>query len=308
MRIVFMGSPAFALPALMALRQAGHEICCVYSQPAKPAGRGQLLRATPVAAYAHDAGLELRTPKSLKGEKAQAAFAQLRPDLAVVVAYGLILPPAVLAVPVFGCINLHASLLPRWRGAAPIQRAIMAGDSQTGVAVMQMDEGLDTGPVFASASAPIGPDDTAESLHDRLALLGPPVLVQVVDGLNASALMPAAQAQTGVCYAHKIEAAEARIDWARPAIEIDRQIRGLSPYPGAWFVMEGDKGPVRVKALSARLEPGSGHPGEVLDDGLLIACGSGAARLRRVQREGRQALDTADFLRGGPVPAGARLG
>lgn len=307
MRIVFMGSPGFALPALMALRQAGHDLCCVYSQPAKPAGRGQALRPTPVAAFARDAGLEVRTPKSLKGEKAQAAFAELRPDLAVVVAYGLILPPPILAAPVFGCINLHASLLPRWRGAAPIQRAIMAGDAQTGVAIMQMEEGLDTGPVFAQAATPIGPEDTAERLHDRLAALGAPLLVEVVSGLEAGKLSPQAQPQAGILYAHKIAPADARIDWTLPAAVIDRQIRGLSPHPGAWFLLDSEKGPVRIKALGARLEAASGEPGAVLDHALLIACGSGALRLSRVQKEGRQALDSAEFLRGWPVPAGKSL-
>ena len=311
MKIVFMGSPDFALPSLLALRQAGHEVICVYSQPAKPSGRGQLLRPTPVAAHALEAGLELRTPKSLKSEKAQATFAQLRADVAVVVAYGLILPTAILQAPVFGCINLHASLLPRWRGAAPIQRAIMAGDEQTGIAIMRMEEGLDTGPVFASRAIPIHPDETAQSLHDRLAVLGAPVLVEVLAGLGGGNLQPKAQPETGVVYAHKIEAAEARIDWHLPAGEIDRQIRGLSPHPGAFFLLETGKGPVRIKALASGQEPAPsnprGMPGQVLDDGLLIACGTGAVRLHRVQREGKQALDAATFLRGGLIPAGTLL-
>lgn len=307
MRIVFMGSPAFALPSLSALIQAGHEIICVYSQPAKPAGRGQMLRPTPIGAFAQAQGLEVRTPKSLKSDKAQAAFAGLRADLAVVVAYGLILPKAILAAPKLGCINLHASLLPRWRGAAPIQRAIMAGDAVTGVEIMQMEEGLDTGPVYASASTPIGAHDTAQSLHDRLALLGAPLLTQVVSGLSAGALQPQPQPQAGLVYAHKLEARESRIDWKKPARQIDLQIRGLSPLPGAYFLLPGEKGPVRVKALLSQLAEGSGFAGQTLDDALLIACGSGALRLIRLQKEGKQALDSADFLRGVAVSAGLRL-
>lgn len=307
MRIVFMGSPAFALPALTALILAGHEIICVYSQPAKPAGRGQTLRPTPIGAYAEAHNLNLRTPKSLKGEKAQAAFAELRADLAVVVAYGLILPKAILQAPKLGCINLHASLLPRWRGAAPIQRAIMAGDDETGVEVIQMEEGLDTGPVYAGISTPIGYQDTAESLHDRLAMLGAPLLAGVVAALGAGPMRPHAQAETGVVYAHKIEPGEARIDWRKSAREIDRQIRGLSPVPGAYFLLPSEKGSVRVKALLSRLEKGGGAPGQALDDGLLIACGEGAVRLVRVQKEGKQAMTSGDFLRGVAVPAGLRL-
>ncbi len=311
MKIVFMGSPVFALPCLLALRQAGHEVICVYSQPAKPAGRGQLLAPTPIAAYAQQAGLQLRTPKSLKGEAAQAAFAQLRPDVAIVVAYGLILPKPILEAPVFGCINVHASLLPRWRGAAPIQRAIMAGDEQTGIAIMRMEEGLDTGPVFASRAIAIRADETAQSLHDRLADLGAPVLLEVLAGLGSGRLVPAAQPETGITYAHKIDAAQARIDWRRPAWEIDRQIRGLSPHPGAFFLLETDKGPVRIKALASSVESACADPrempGRVRDAALLIACGQGQVRLHRVQREGKQALDAAMFLRGGPIPAGTLL-
>lgn len=311
MKIVFMGSPGFALPSLLALRQAGHEVICVYSQPPKPAGRGQQVTPTPIAAYAQQAGLELRTPKSLKGEAAQAAFAQLRPDVAIVVAYGLILPKPILEAPALGCINVHASLLPRWRGAAPIQRAIMAGDQQTGVAIMRMEEGLDTGPVFASRAIPILADETAQSLHDRLADLGAHVLLEVLAGLDSGTLLPIAQSENGITYAHKIEAAQARIDWRLPAWEIDCQIRGLSPHPGAFFLLETDKGPVRIKALASSNEPACANlreaPGKVLDAALLIACGQGAVRLHRVQREGKQALDAAMFLRGGAIAPGMLL-
>jgi methionyl-tRNA formyltransferase len=307
MRLAFMGSPEFSTPTLAALIAAGHEIACVYSQPPRPAGRGKQERPTAVHAYAASQGIEVRTPKSLKKVEAQEAFAALNLDAAVVVAYGLILPKAVLDAPKLGCLNLHASLLPRWRGAAPIQRALMAGDRITGVQVMQMEEGLDTGPVYASAETPIDADDTAQTLHDRLSVLGPPLMVETLDKLSRGAGVATRQAGEGVTYAHKLSPAEARIDWTRPAREIDAHIRGLSPFPGAWFELGG----VRCKALMSRLGnalgQGSGQPGEALDDNLLIACGEGAVRLLSVQREGKGALPAEAFLRGNPVPAGFRL-
>ncbi|MEZ5995020.1 MAG: methionyl-tRNA formyltransferase [Hyphomonadaceae bacterium] len=304
LRIAFMGSPAFGLPTLEALIGAGHQIVCVYSQPARPAGRGKQERPTPVAAFAAARGIEVRTPKTLKTAEAQAAFAALGLDLTVVVAYGLILPKAVLEAPRLGAINLHASLLPRWRGAAPIQRAIMAGDRVTGVQVMRMEEGLDTGPVLASAETGIDAGDTFATVHDRLSQLGAPLLADAVAQLERGAAMEAAQAGEGVTYAHKISPAESRIDWSRSAREVDCMIRGLSPAPGAWFELDG----VRVKALMSRLgQGGRAPPGEALDDELLIACGEGAVRLLTVQREGRAALPAQDFLRGQPVPAGTRV-
>jgi methionyl-tRNA formyltransferase len=303
LRLAFMGSPAFALPALEALIAAGHDIACVYSQPPRPAGRGKQRRPTPVAAFAAARGLPLRTPKSLKSAEAQAEFAALDVDAAIVVAYGLILPKPVLDAPRLGAFNLHASLLPRWRGAAPIQRAIMAGDRITGVQVMRMEEGLDTGPILATAETAIEADDTTASLHDRLAALGAPLLVAALAKLERGEATETPQADEGVSYAHKITPAETRIDWTRPAREIDCKIRGLAPQPGAWFELDG----VRVKALMSRLGQGAGAPGEALDDALLIACGEGAVRLMRLQREGRAPLEADAFLRGQPVPTGARL-
>jgi methionyl-tRNA formyltransferase len=303
LRLAFMGSPAFSLPALRALIAAGHEIACVYSQPPRPAGRGKQARPTPVAAFAAANGLALRTPKSLRSAEAQTEFAALDLDAAIVVAYGLILPRPILEAPRLGAFNLHASLLPRWRGAAPIQRAIMAGDRVTGVQVMRMEEGLDTGPVLASAETPIEAGDTAETLHDRLAALGAPLMVETLAKIESGQAVETPQAADGVTYANKITPAETHIDWTRPAREVDCMIRGLSPAPGAWFELGG----VRLKALQSRLEQGAGAPGEALDDALLIACGEGAVRLLRVQREGRAALDSGAFLRGQPVPAGSRL-
>jgi len=306
-RIAFMGSPDFAVPALAALLERGHNVVCVYSQPPRPAGRGQQLRKTPVHAFAEERGIEVRTPKSLKKAPEQEAFAALDLDLAAVVAYGLILPKPILDAPRFGCVNLHGSLLPRWRGAAPIQRALMAGDAMTGVQTMRMEEGLDTGPVFATAATSIDVDDTAQTLHDRLAALGAPLLADSVAAILDGRARATPQPEEGVTYAKKIEPAEARIDWSRTAREIDLLIRGLSPFPGAWFEMPGEKGPVRMKALLSRTGRGAGAPGEVLDDELLVACGDGAVRLLRVQREGRQAMDMSDFQRGTPVPAGFRF-
>ncbi|MDX2233825.1 MAG: methionyl-tRNA formyltransferase [Hyphomonadaceae bacterium] len=308
MRIAFMGSPDFAVPSLAALIARGHEIACVYAQPPRPAGRGQHLRKTPVHAFAEAQGIAVRTPRSLRKPEEQAAFAALGLDLAVVVAYGLILPKAILDAPKHGCINLHGSLLPRWRGAAPIQRALMAGDAVTGVQAMRMEEGLDTGPVILSTETEIEIDDTAQTLHDRLAALGAPLLADAVDLIDQGRAVETPQSPDGVTYAHKIDPAEARIDWTRPAREIDRQIRGLSPYPGAWFEMPGPQGPVRIKALMSRLAVGDGAPGALLDDHLRVACGDGAVRLLRVQREGRQAMDATDFLRGAEAPAGMVLG
>ncbi len=298
-----MGSPTFALPTLEALLDAGHEIACAYSQPPRPAGRGKQERPTPVHAFAAARGLEVRTPKSLKRAEEQAAFAALNLDAAIVVAYGLILPKAILDAPKHGAFNLHGSLLPRWRGAAPIQRAIMAGDTVTGVQVMRMEEGLDTGPVLATFQTPIDSDDNTSTVHDRLAVSGAALMRDTLDKLERGEVTETPQPDEGVTYAHKITPAETRIDWTRPAREIDCMIRGLSPTPGAWFELEG----VRMKVLMSRLGAGVGSPGKTLDDGLLVACGEGAVRLLKVQREGRGPMEAEAFLRGQPVPAGARL-
>jgi methionyl-tRNA formyltransferase len=296
-----MGTPDFSVPALDALAAAGHEIAAVYTQPPRPAGRGQKDRPSPVHLRAEALGLPVRHPKTLRTPEAQAEFAALQADIAVVVAYGLILPKPVLDAPRHGCLNIHASLLPRWRGAAPIHRAVLAGDAETGVCTMQMEEGLDTGPVLLRAATPIGPTDTTGDLHDRLAALGAALIVDALARL--ADLRPEPQPEEGVTYAAKIDKAEAAVDWTRPAPEIDRQIRGLSPFPGAWTTHEGR----RLKLLRSRLADGQGAPGEVLR-GLTIACGAGAADILEVQAEGRARQDAASFLRGTPIAPGTRLG
>jgi methionyl-tRNA formyltransferase len=309
MRLAFMGSPEFSVPVLAEVIAAGHEVVCVYSQPARPAGRGQSERKTAVHAFAQAQGLEVRTPRTLKTAEEQAAFAALDLDLAVVVAYGLILPKPILDAPRLGCVNLHASLLPRWRGAAPIQRAIMAGDTVTGVQAMQMEEGLDTGPILLSASVSITPEDTAQTLHDRLSATGASLIPVALAGLERGSIVPMAQSDSGVTYASKITRDEARIDWNAPADTVRNHVHGLSPFPGAWFDLPTEKGAVRVKVLNASVEAVAhgAAPGTVLDEGLLVACDQGALRLGRVQREGRAALSATEFLRGTPVPAGTRL-
>ncbi len=295
MRIVFMGTPDFSVTVLNALVDAGHEIVCVYCQPPRPAGRGKKDRPTPVHARAEALGLPVRHPRTLRDAEAQAEFAALNADIAVVVAYGLILPQPVLDAPTHGCLNIHASLLPRWRGAAPIQRAIMAGDAQTGVCIMQMEAGLDTGPVLLREALDIAPDETAATLHDRLAGMGARLITATLDKLDT--LTPEVQPDAGVTYADKIDKAEARIDWTRPAVEIDRQIRGLSPFPGAWCEMGGE----RVKLLLSRVAEGSGAPGQVLGD-MTIACGEGAVEILSAQRPGKRAMESAEFLRGFQMP------
>lgn len=303
MRIAFMGTPDFSVPAFDALREAGHEIACVYTQPPRPAGRGQKERKSPVQLAAEAAGIEVRTPASLKDADAQAAFAALDLEAAVVVAYGLILPAPILDAPRRGCINIHASLLPRWRGAAPIQRALLAGDGETGVTIMQMDEGLDTGPVLLRESVEITEDMNAGELHDALAELGGRLIVDALAGLEDGSVKPSPQIEDGVTYAHKLERGEERIDWSRDAAEVARHVRGFAPWPGAWFEYDGD----RIKVLAAEVTDGSGAPGEVLDDDLTVACGSGALRLLRVQRAGRAAMDAEAYLRGQAVPKGAHF-
>jgi len=306
MRLIFMGSPDFAVPVLAALIDAGHEIVCVYAQPPRPAGRGQKEKPCAVHAYASAHSIPVRTPKSLKKSDAeQAAFAALGADLAVTAAYGLILPIAVLDAPRLGCINVHASLLPRWRGAAPIQRAIVAGDTETGITIMQLDEGLDTGPILLSERLPITGTTTAGTLHDDLAEMGARLAIQAVDSLAGGTVRARAQPDDGSTYAAKIERNEARIDWALPATQLERQLRAFHPWPGLWFEYDG----IRIKVLAADVcnaDP-TPTPGTVVDDTLCVTCGEGALRLTRVQREGKAPADAQAFLRGFSLPAGTIL-
>jgi methionyl-tRNA formyltransferase len=301
MRLIFMGTPDFSVPVLDTLVAAGHDIAAVYCQPPRPAGRGKKDRPSPVQLRAEALGLPVRYPVSLKSSDAQKDFTALNADLAVVVAYGLILPQAVLDAPAQGCLNIHASLLPRWRGAAPIHRAIMAGDAETGVCVMQMEAGLDTGPVLLREATAIGSEETTGQLHDRLSEMGAGLIVQALSQLDS--LEPVPQSDDGVTYAAKIDKAEARVDWTRPAKDVDRLIRGLSPFPGAWSEMMGQ----RVKLLASTVAEGQGTAGETLDDTLTVACGSGAVKLLRLQRAGKGAQDRETFLRGWPVPKGTQF-
>ena len=311
LRLIFMGTPEFSVPVLTTLVGHGHEIVAVYTQPPRPAGRGMAEKKSPVHETAEGFGIPVFTPKSLRGEAEQAAFSAHEADAAVVVAYGLILPQAILDAVPLGCWNGHASLLPRWRGAAPIQRAIMAGDGETGVMVMRMEAGLDTGPVAMAEKVAIGPDTTAAELHDVLSATCADLMVRAMGALERGLLETTPQAESGVTYAEKIDKAEARIDWSRPAREVHNHIRGLSPFPGAWTEIglgaQNVKGPVRVKVLRSVLAQGSGAPGTVLDDALTIACGEGAVRLVRVQRAGKGVQETDEFLRGNRVEAGAKL-
>ena len=307
MRIAFLGTPDFSVACLAELVAAGHEIVCVYSQPPAPRGRGQDLKPSPVHAFADSLGLPVRTPVSMKSAEEIEAFQALDLDAAVVVAFGQILVAQVLDAPRLGCFNLHASLLPRWRGAAPIQRAIMAGDAVTGVQVMRMSVGLDEGPVLMGEQVRIDALETAGTLHDKLAAVGSRMLPVALAAIERGGARETPQAEEGVTYAKKIKSAEARIDWTRPAIEVDRHIRGLSPFPGAWFEAPSEKGPVRVKALLSRVEDVDGAPGAVLDDALLVACGEGAVRLLKAQREGKGVQDAEVFVRGFPLAAGTTL-
>lgn len=300
LRLVFMGTPDFAVPSLAALHEAGHEIAAVYTQPPRRAGRGQKERPSPVQAWAVEHGLPVRTPTSLRDESAQAAFAALGLDAAVVAAYGLILPRPILAAPRLGCVNVHASLLPRWRGAAPIQRAILAGDSETGISIMMMDEGLDTGPVLRMESVTITADTTAGTLHDALAELGGRMIVSALAEYATGAITPRPQVDAEATYAKKIEKSEARIDWSEDSMAVQRRINAFAPWPGAWFEVVGE----RIKVLAAEPVDASGVAGKTLDDDLTVACGNGALRLVRLQREGKRPADAPDFLRGRPVPRG----
>ena len=298
MRLVFMGTPDFAVETLRALLAAGHDVVCVYAQPPRAAGRGMAERPVPVHAFAAAHGIAVQTPVSLKSIDAQNRLAALRADAAVVVAYGLLLPKPVLDVPRLGCFNVHASLLPRWRGAAPIQRAIMAGDTETGVTIMRMDEGLDTGPMCKVERIAITPDMTAERLHDELAALGARLMVEV---LAQDEIDCRPQPALGVTYAKKINKVEAKIDFTQSAPQVRNHIHGLSPFPGAWFQVQA----TRIKALLCETVPGSGTPGTFIDDRLTIACGTGAIRLLRLQREGKGAMDAETFLHGFAIAGGA---
>jgi len=301
MRIVFMGTPDFAVPTLGALIAAGHEVMAVYSQPPRPAGRGKKLQPSPVHLAAEAAGIAVLTPVSLKGEAEQAVFAAHHADVAVVAAYGLILPPAVLAAPRHGCLNVHGSILPRWRGAAPVQRAILAGDAETGVTIMQMERGLDTGAMLSVVRTPVD-GKTAGDLTTELATAGAQAMVAVLADLAGHP--PVAQPEDGVTYAAKIDKAESRLDFARSAIELERCVRAFAPAPGAFFELDGE----RYRVLAADVVDGTGEPGTVLDDALTVACGTGAVRPTLLQRAGRPAMDAAALLRGRAIPVGTRIG
>jgi len=307
LRVVFMGTPDFAVPTLAEIVGQGHEVVACYTRAPAAAGRGMALKPSPVQRLAEKLGIPVLTPKTLRDKDAPAAFRAHGADVAVVVAYGMILPKTILDVPPLGCLNLHASLLPRWRGAAPIQRAIMAGDAETGVAVMNMEEGLDTGPVAMAERVPIGPDMTGGELHDRLAPLGADLMARALAALSRGALSFTPQSADGVTYAHKIANAEARIDWDKPAGAVHNHVRGLSPFPGAFFTADLGKGAERVKVLRTQPADGDGPAGALLDQRGTVACGVGAVRLALVQRAGRPPVAAEDFLRGARLPAGTLL-
>jgi len=305
MRVIFMGSPDFSVPILSGLIDAGHDIVCVYAQPPRPAGRGHKETPCPVHAVALEKNLTVRTPKSLKDSADQKEFAELKADIAVVAAYGLILPKEILEAPRLGCVNVHASLLPRWRGAAPIHRAILAGDSETGVTIMQMDEGLDTGAMLMAERVAITPETTAEMLHDQLAEMGATMITGALRELEAGNATPVPQPEDGVTYAKKLERGEGRLDWRKPALELERAVRAFHPWPGTWFELPGADKNARVKVLAAHVADGTGQkPGTVIDDKLTVACGEGALRLDRLQREGKGAMSADEFLRGNALAAG----
>jgi methionyl-tRNA formyltransferase len=303
LRLIFMGSPDFAVPSLAALLDAGHEVACVYAQPPRPAGRGHREHPVPVHAFAQERDLPVRTPRSLKDEAERRDFADLGADAAVVAAYGLILPAPILRAPRLGCFNVHASLLPRWRGAAPIQRAILAGDTETGITIMHMDEGLDTGPTVLAERIPIGPATTTQDLHDALAQLGARLVVEALDGIAGGRLTPVPQPARGVTYAAKVARDEGRLDWSRPAAELERVVRSLGPR--VWFTHADAR--VRVLAAHVVANETSAAPGTVLGGPLAVACATGALALDCLQREGRAPMEADAFLRGYPLPAGTRL-
>ena len=301
MKLVFMGTPNFSVPALKALAHSNHQICAVYSQPPRPAGRGKKLRLSDVHKEALDLGLTVHNPASFKSDKDRTIFRNLKADIAVVVAYGLILPNQILSAPKFGCLNIHASLLPRWRGAAPIQRAIMEGDDETGVCIMKMEEGLDTGPILSFRKIQIKENDNSKILSERLSLVGSKLIVEVLDTL--SEFKACSQSAAGVTYARKIAKSEAKIDWSLPAKTIDRTIRALSPFPGAWTEINGE----RIKLLASKVINKENEPGTVLDEGFSIACGQKAVEITEAQRPGKSAQNAAVFLRGFRLQQGSKL-
>lgn len=303
LRLVVMGTTGFAVPSLERLLASGHEVLAVYTQPPRPKGRGQQVRRTPLHEAALARGLEVRTPRTLKDASEQTALAALEADLAVVGAYGLLLPKPVLTAPRLGCVNLHASLLPRWRGAAPIERAILAGDRETGVSIFQMEEGLDTGPVYAKRAVPIGPKATASELHGRLAELGAELLIEVLPGIAGGTLRPMPQPEEGVTYARKLERHEGRIDFKEPAWMIERRLRALNPAPGCWCEAQGQ----RLGLLAGEVVPGSGPPGTVLALPLVVACGEQALAFSRVQRAGRKPMTADELQHGFALPPGTKL-
>lgn len=307
LRIVFLGTPDFSVPTLTEIVGAGHEVAAVYTRAPTAAGRGMAERKSPVHETADRFGIPVHTPRSLRPPEEQTRFAALDADAAVVIAYGLILPQPILDAPRLGAWNVHASLLPRWRGAAPIHRAVMAGDAETGVMVMRMEAGLDTGPVAMAERVAIGRDETTGELHDRLSRLGADLMLRALGALERGGLSTVAQAEEGVTYAHKIDKAETRVDWSRPAAEVHNHIRGLSPFPGAWTEMPVAGRPERVKLLRSELAEGQGEPGTLLGDGVTVAAGDGAVRLTLLQRAGGKPLAAADFLRGASLPTGTRL-
>src|SRR5215470_502067 len=307
LRLIFMGTPEFAVPTLAEIAGRGHDVAAVYTRAAKPAGRGMEARPTPVEREARRLGLAVHTPATLRTPEAVAAFKAHDADAAVVVAYGLILPKPILDAVPLGCFNLHASLLPRWRGAAPINRAVMAGDRETGVMVMKMEEGLDTGPIAMAERVPIPPDMTAGQIHDALARLGADLMVRALDALERSSLTLTLQPAEGITYAAKLSNAETRIDWSRPAQAVHDHIRGLSPFPGAWCELVIDRKPARLKILRTTVAAGSAPPGTLVDGALTVACGEGAVRILELVRAGRQAMKAEDFLHGQPVPRGTIL-
>ncbi|MEA1937672.1 MAG: methionyl-tRNA formyltransferase [Pseudomonadota bacterium] len=303
LRLVFMGTPDFALPTLEALVESGHDLECVYTQPPKPAGRGRAVTASPVQRFAKDRDIEVRSPRSLRGPEAQEEFKALDPDLAIVAAYGLILPALILEAPRLGCVNIHASLLPRWRGAAPIQRALLAGDAMTGITLMQMDEGLDTGDVLRMEEVPVTHETTGQSLHDELAALGGRMIVPLIEDLIAGQVHPEAQPEEGATYAAKLTRQDGLLDWTHAADDLARVVRALSPWPGAWFESGGE----RIKVLRAESVDDRGAPGELLDDRMTVACGEGALRLVRLQRAGKAPTEGAAFFRGFRHATGSKV-
>ena len=303
LRMAFMGTPEFSVPILEALVAAGHEVICVYTQPPRAGGRGQKKQKTPVHIKAEEFGFDIYTPNDFCSDEQQARFKNLNLDCAIVVAYGLILPKFILEAPRFGCLNIHASLLPRWRGAAPIQRAILAGDDESGVTIMQMDEGLDTGKMLMVNRVKITPKTTGKSLHDALSQTGSSLIIKTLDALTRAELRPAKQSRDGVTYAKKLERSEGLINWEKPADEIERLIRAFMPWPGSWFEAQGE----RIKILSAQVKNINGVPGTVIDNNLTIACGVGGLQLDTLQRAGKKPMTSAEFLRGFDLPSGTRV-